>query len=421
MKKKTALLLLAALIFTAIPVTVDAAISPAIEVLAENNQAVKAGLYNCDVIFTKADFLQNLGLSKIGSVTFTSVPPSEEGYLYIGNTVIKNGTKASEDMLDMLRFRAASEEIDTSTFSYTINERYGSAEHCFNIVFLEGINAAPVAAIPEDAPSFETYKNVSLYSRLSASDPEGDEINFKIIEQPKKGSVELVSENYGDFKYTPKKNHIGKDSFSYVVYDKYGNFSSVEKVTIKTIKNKTKTVYSDVNDTQFEYAAIAVTAKGLMHGTKIGNSNYFDPQGQLTRAEMLSYIMEAAGIKPSKTGNSKFADSNTVPAKYSSYVETAAELGIIKGSNESGHVVFRPNDPVTRAEAAIMAKAVIKVEEEAVQTFADENDCPVWCESAMKTVAAYGLLPINKGNISYSEILTRGEAAVLINAISKMK
>ncbi len=421
MKKKTALLLLAALIFTAVPVSVNAAISPAIEVLAENSQSVKAGLYNCDVIFTKADFLQNLGLSKIGSVTFTSVPPSEEGYLYIGNTVIKNETKVSEDMLDMLRFRAASAEIDTSSFSYTLSEKYGSAEHCFNIVFLEGINAAPVAAIPESAPSFETYKNVPLYSRLSATDPEGDELCFKIIKQPKKGSVELVSENYGDFKYTPKKNYTGKDSFSYVVYDKYGNYSSVEKVTVKTVKNKTKTVYSDVGETEYEYAAIAVTAKGLMQGTKIGNNSYFDPNGQVTRAEMLSYIMEAAGIDPTTTETGKFSDANAVPAKYKAYVATAAELGIVKGSIESGKVLFRPNDAVTRAEAAIMAKAVINAENEAVQTFADDDSCPAWCEGAMQTAAAYGLLPIENGNVSANSIITRGEAAVLLNALTKMK
>ncbi len=421
MKKKTALLLLAAMIFSAIPVTVNAALSPAIDVLAETSQAVKAGLYNCDVIFTKADFLQNLGLSKIGSVTFTDVPPAEDGYLYIGNTVIKEGTKVSEDMLDMLRFRSASIEIDASSFSYTINEKYGTAEHCFNIVFLDEINAAPVAAIPESAPSFETYKNVPLYSKLSARDPENDEINFKIIKQPKKGSVELISENFGDFKYTPKKNHTGNDSFSYVVYDKYGNFSSIEKVNVKTLKNKSKTVFSDVSETKYEYPAIAIVSKGLMQGTKIGNTNYFEPNGKVTRAEMLSYVMEAAGIKPTETTNSKFTDAATVPAKYAAYVSTAAELGIINGSIENGVLVFRPNDPVTRAEAAIMATAVIKTEDEAVQTFIDQDSCPVWCESAIKTAAAYGLLSFESGKIYHSDVMTRGEAAVLLNAITKMK
>lgn len=421
MKKKTALLLLAAIIFTAVPVTVNAAISPAIDVLAENSTAVKAGLYNCDVVFTKADFLQNLGLSKIGSVTFTSVPSSEEGYLYIGNTIIKQNTKVSEDMLDMLRFRAASSEIDFSSFSYTINEKYGTAEHCFSIVFLEEINAAPVAAVPESAPLLETYKNVPLFSRLTASDPDGDEIKFKIIDQPKKGCVELISETYGDFKYTPKKNYTGKDSFSYVVYDKYGNFSSVEKVTVKTLKNKAKTVYSDVAETQYEYAAIAVTSKGLMYGTKIGEYNYFDPSATLTRAEMLSYIMEAAGIELTDPDITKFSDANVIPEKYKEYVYTAEALGIVNGSEENGYIKFRPNDPITRAEAALMAKAVLKTADEAVQTFADGETCPAWCESAMQAAAAYGLLPIENGNLSPAESITRGEAAVLINAVSKMK
>ena len=103
MKKILSLLLLAVLVFTAVPVAVNAAVSPAIDVISKSVTAVKAGLYNCDVVFTKTDFSQNLGLNKIGSVTFTSVPPAEDGYLYIANNVIKDGTRVSEDMLDLLR------------------------------------------------------------------------------------------------------------------------------------------------------------------------------------------------------------------------------------------------------------------------------------------------------------------------------
>ncbi|MBQ1934494.1 MAG: S-layer homology domain-containing protein [Clostridia bacterium] len=420
MKKILSLLLLAVLVFTAVPVAVNAAVSPAIDVISKSVTAVKAGLYNCDVVFTKTDFSQNLGLNKIGSVTFTSVPPAEDGYLYIANTVIKDGTRVSEDMLDLLRFRSASAEIDYTSFSYTINEKYSQAEHCFSIVYLEEINAAPVAAIPDDAPAFETYKNVSLYSRLSANDPEGDAISFKIISQPKKGTVELLSESYGDFKYTPKKNYTGKDTFCYVVCDKYGNYSAVEEVTIKTVKNKTKTVYSDVMNTEFEYAAIAVTANGIMSGTSIGGYSYFEPNGEVTRAEMLSYIMSAADIKLTKTTTDKFADFNDVPEKYRAYVATASEIGLINGSEINGAILFRPNEPVTRGEAAVMAKALINAEAEALATFADSSDCPVWCESAMKAAATYGLIPARNGILSYSDKLTRGEAAVLVNALYKM-
>jgi hypothetical protein len=420
MKKILSLLFIAIFVFSAIPFAANADVSPAIDVISKSISSVKAGLYNCDVIFTKADFLQNLGLSKIGSVTFTSVPPSEDGYLYIGNTVIENGAKVSEDMLDLLRFRSASSQIDTSSFTYTTNEKYGSAEHCFNIVFLEDINAAPVAAIPDLAPSFETYKNVSIYSRLTASDPEGDDLTFKIIEQPKKGTVELISSSYGDFKYTPKRNFTGKDSFSYVVCDKFGNYSTPEVVSVKTVKNKTKTVFADMGESKYEYAAIAVASNGIMHGTVSGNNVYFDPNGSVTRAEMLSYIMNAVGIIPTITKNDKFSDADEVPNMYAAYVATAAELGIIKGSNENGNPVFRPNDPVTRAEAAMMAKGVMKLDGGAVQTFADMSVCPEWCESAMNTAAAYGLLPIENGALSYSDILTRAEGAVLINALFKM-
>ena len=59
-------------------------------------------------------------------------------------------------------------------------------------------------------------------------------------------------------------------------------------------------------------------------------------------------------------------------------------------------------------------------EAEALATFADSSDCPVWCESAMKAAATYGLIPARNGILSYSDKLTRGEAAVLVNALYKM-
>ncbi len=418
MKKKTDALLAAVIIACSFPYAVSAAtISPAIEVIASTTESVKAGLYNCDVIFTENDFLQNHGVSSIESVTFTSVPPAEDGCLFIHDTVIEDGTTVNGDLLGYLRFRAASAEISSSAFTYTLPEELGGTQYTCNIVFLDGINAAPTAATPENN-KLETFKNVPLFSCLTASDPEGDELTFRITKQPKNGTVELLSEKYGDFCYRPNSRHTGKDSFCYVVCDKYGNFSAEQKITVKTVKNRSKTVFADMSDSKASYASVVVTDMGLMNGVRIGEKTYFEPNGTVTRAEMLAMLMEAADVDVASGSTDVFADKSDIPERYQSYVATAIKLGFIKGSNENGKTVFRPNDNVTRAEAAMMASAILGNENAAVQTFADADSCPAWCENAMNAAVANALiLPIN-GTLEPNVAMTRAECAIMLNAMA---
>ena len=418
MKKKTAALLAAVIIACSLPYAVSAAtISPAIEVIASATESVKAGLYNCDVIFTENDFLQNHGVSNIESVTFTSVPPAEDGYLFIHDTVIKDGTSVHGDMLGYLRFRAASTEISSTDFTYTLSEELGGTQYTCNIVFLDEINVVPATATPE-IYTLETFKNVPLFSCLTASDPEGDELTFRITKQPKNGTVELLSEKYGDFCYRPNSRHTGKDSFCYVVCDKYGNFSAEQKITVKTVKNRSKTVFSDMDDSKASYASVLVTDMGLMNGVKIGEKTYFEPNGKVTRAEMLAMLMEAANIEVTNGSTEVFSDNTDIPEKYQSYVATAIKLGFIKGSNENGKTVFRPNDSVTRGEAAMMASAILGNANTAIQTFADADSCPAWCENAMRTAVANALiLPIN-GTLEPNAAMTRAECAIMLNAMA---
>lgn len=423
MKKLLVIFFTVVLCIGTLTLSVSAAtLSPAIEVLSYKTDSVKAGLYNCDVIFTESDFLQYLGLSEIKSITFSSVPPSEDGYLYVGNTVIKDGTKVNAEMLSYLRFRAASSEIDSTEFTYSVGDGYSSAAHSCKIVFLSEINASPVIDTQSTPEQFRTYKNVPLYSTLTASDPEGDMLTFKIVKNAKKGSVEIVSENAGAFVYTPKKNHTGKDSFSYVVCDKYGNYSDVQTVNVKVEKNRSKTVFADMKDSPAHSEAITAVSSGIMNGVNVGNSLYFDPNSEITRAEMLAMIMESAKISVESGNVDVFADSKEIPDIYKDYVNTAVKLGIIKGSSENGKTVFRPNDAITRAEAAVIAKAILGEGNVAVQTFADSTSVPDWCTYAIKTAIKHKLImPNASGEFVPEAKMTRADCAVMISGIINAK
>ncbi len=89
------------------------------------------------------------------------------------------------------------------------------------------------------------------------------------------------------------------------------------------------------------YVQAAVGAK-LVNGL---SADSFGPDAKLTRAQAATLVVRAKGLTPI-TGASRFADAAGHWAEAN--INAAAEAGIIKG-DERG---FRPDDPVTMAEAA---------------------------------------------------------------------
>ena len=120
--------------------------------------------------------------------------------------------------------------------------------------------SAPVAENLE----LRTYRNVSVGGRLSAFDPDDDELRFEISTEPIKGSIEL--EENGIFVYTPKDNKGGRDYFGYRAVDSEGNQSQEATVIIRIEKQKKAVCYSDLQGSGYEYPAIALSENGIFTG-----------------------------------------------------------------------------------------------------------------------------------------------------------
>jgi hypothetical protein len=85
------------------------------------------------------------------------------------------------------------------------------------LVFIEvlPINHIPVA----DINTMDIYEDTSKVGQLSGSDPDDEDLLFKIIRQPVKGDIWLLDDATGLFKYTPHPNALGEDSFTFKVND----------------------------------------------------------------------------------------------------------------------------------------------------------------------------------------------------------
>lgn len=121
--------------------------------------------------------------------------------------------------------------------------------------------------------------------------------------------------------------------------------------------------------------------KGLASGYP---DNTFRPDNTISRAEFVSLVNRAFG-KQNSASTSTFKD---VEASDWFYKEVAAAqaAGYISGYEDG---TFRPNDPVTRQEAASIVFRLLKLEKTSAQVyFKDADSISQWARDAVYSVAA---------------------------------
>ena len=71
--------------------TQNSVISPGICVIAEENSMAMAALRGNSIKFDSEDFARALNISKVEKITLTQAPPTTDGELRVGSTVLNEG------------------------------------------------------------------------------------------------------------------------------------------------------------------------------------------------------------------------------------------------------------------------------------------------------------------------------------------
>ncbi len=275
-----------------------------------------------------------------------------------------------------------------------------------------GADRAPIA----QEQCFETCKNVAYTGRVSAMDPEGGALRYRLSEKPARGSVELAED--GTFVYTPFENKTGKDRFTFVAEDEAGNVSEPAKVEVRIRKPSTKVTYADMSGVPSYNAAIKLAEEGVMVGERIGDSYYFRPDEPVNRSQFMAMAMSALGSEPlAETPTTGFADDEAIPSWCKGYVSAAVQQGIVRGyPGLDGRPTFSPNGLVTKAEAAVLLDRMISTTDVAVTTFyPDTVAAPAWAFQAAVNLESAGVMPASvSGGLELEETLTRGQCAQLL-------
>jgi len=174
------------------------------------------------------------------------------------------------------------------------------------------------------------------------------------------------------------------------------------------------------NDAYY-YVALAVQ-KGLIKPEELKG---FNPNAPAKRHEVARYIVRALDMESEAKEHMKaklpFKDANAIPKDAVGYVYVMWDLGLMKGDDNNK---FKPNDPITRAEMAVMLNRLDESlgqedENKLVGTIRDIDldDLTIKIQNSSGT-KTYDLLPKTpvyvNGRYSSLEVLEEGDKVELV-------
>ena len=401
------------------------AVSTGLKVIAAQSTMGKYGISGGEIAFSPEDFERSLNARRVDHITFTELPDASLGTMWLGSDSVSVGQTVSRENIHKLSYAPKGEGISENSFVFTTGNGYDI--ECALYV-LEAQNYSPVAGMAgELSLQVSTHRNVSVWGSLSGFDGDGDDIRFEIVSYPTKGIAVLTDSENGEFRYTPKSDFTGKDSFKYVVYDKYGNYSAASEVTLDVSKVKLDNVLSDMGGKRAHTAAITMVERGIMQAESNSQGALeFSPDKKVSREEFLVMAMKSAGINVSAPRDTGFADDAEISASAKGYVALAKEKGFISGTNVDGNYYFYPGNSITAAEAAVIINNVINASQyvvnntAAISVFEDHNDIPAWAREAMTTLNCVGIINGDDGYLYPQKEMTRGESAMMLQAVIRV-
>lgn len=420
MKKLLAVLLLISLLALG-AVGASAALGSGADAVASDITLIKTGLRGKKICFTDGDFKSALCISDFDTITVTSLPSSTEGTLLLGGRRVGVGKTVKRKNIASLVFLPASESVSECSFSFTVDGYAGGAEIKCILKFIDKVNYAPSPSDEALAKtSVNTQEAICVHGRMSGEDPEGDILEYIVVSYPKRGVLDVSVS--GKYVYTPMDDYTGQDRFTYVIRDEYGNYS--EPVTVKITVNERMcdTEYTDMVGAREYNAAVAMSAMGIMSGKILGDDTYFMPDTEVTKAEFVAMAMKTMGIRADSTLTKSFFDDNAdIPTSLVGYVATAQRAGFINGDFEDGMLVFKPNEIITRYEAAKIMASILGADGEGEESvFADEDDTPVWARSGVCAMYSMGIFTDDDG-IANSDKITRAASAMYLYRMAEAK
>ena len=377
-----------------------AALAAAMLVFGGTGQALAAEV-DCDSVycFSGEDFEE-----EIMGICITGLPEKHLGTVMLGTRVLRAGDILTARQLEQVTFtpsRRQEDAVAVMTYLPIFESRVEPAS-AMTLSIRGKENKAPAAS---DSAG-ETYQNLPLEGKLTVKDPEGEALTFALTRNPRRGEVEIHED--GSFTYTPKKNKVGVDSFTYTAVDPAGNTSREATVTVTILKPGEAAQYTDTIGKSCRFAAEWMKNTGIFVGETLDGNPSFGPDRLVSRGQFVAMLVNALEIPVEKEATfSGYTDE--IPVWLQPYLAAAVRAGLTAGLPLTE--TFGPEETITGAEAAVMLQNALDLG--AVELPVMAENTPDWAETAVQVLSGHGIV-LNE------DTLTRGDVAEILYQASRL-
>ena len=276
-----------------------------------------------------------------------------------------------------LKYNAANTEAVMSSFSI------GNSRGTFN-----GNNISVVVPYGTDLNGLVPTFTVSDYAKVTLDSKAGEEV--------KSGKTSL------NFNQVVRLQVTSED----------GDKTNPYTVTVTVAE-----AFSDVNSGDWYYNNIMqAAANGIVSGYPDGT---FKPGNSVTRRDFAIMLTQMLGVSNDGTAVSPFIDVDEDDYGVVAIAYCKAQ-GIISGYEEDG--TFRPDNTITRQEAASMIVKAMGVSQASDEAYPDDSQIASWAKDAVYKAKAAGLMKgyEEDGTFRPTGKITRAEAAsIMVNALNQ--
>lgn len=183
-------------------------------------------------------------------------------------------------------------------------------------------------------------------------------------------------------------------------------------ISVLTEKN-TSLSFSDMEDSNCQAAALVMTDSGHMDFEEEDGEVYFEPSSEVTRLDFLVTAMNVLGAEniPEVTSTG-FADDADIPQEYKGYVYSAYQLGIVNGVPIGNERYFKPNEPITKAQASVILNNILGYSATVKVNCSDE--IPTWASASIDALWELGIYPVSGGLANPAAVLTKEDTAKML-------
>ena len=149
-------------------------------------------------------------------------------------------------------------------------------------------------------------------------------------------------------------------------------------------------------------------------------TTYYDPNSKITRAEFAVMLCRWLHIDTSAYESAvSFADEDSIPEWARDSVGAAAALKLIQGASNGQGLIFMPQEPLTRAQAAvILGRTMPGGRMQADLPWPDAGDIPEWARTYVSELAFMGVMTGDGEKFDPNGPLTRAQAAKLLSELT---